>query len=49
MDAARGNFETVERLRARIQALQAAPRTHLAVLRTGVAAVDALLPAGGFP
>jgi recombination protein RecA len=49
MDAARGNLETVERLRAHIQALQAAPRTHLAVLRTGVAAVDALLPAGGFP
>jgi recombination protein RecA len=49
MDAARRNVETVERLRAHIQALQAAPRTHLAVLRTGVAAVDALLPAGGFP
>jgi recombination protein RecA len=49
MDAARGNAETVERLRARIQTLRAAPRTHLAVLRTGVAAVDALLPAGGFP
>lgn len=49
MEAARGNRETVERLRAHIQALQAAPRTHLAVLRTGVAAVDALLPAGGFP
>jgi recombination protein RecA len=49
MDAARGNAETVERLRAHIQTLQAAPRTHLAVLRTGVAAVDALLPAGGFP
>jgi recombination protein RecA len=48
MDAAR-NAETVERLRARISTLQAAPRTHLAVLRTGVAAVDALLPAGGFP
>jgi len=49
MDAARVNAETVERLRARIRALQAAPRTHLAVLRTGVAPVDALLPAGGFP
>jgi recombination protein RecA len=49
MDAARSNAETVERLRAHIQTLQAAPRTHLAVLRTGVAAVDALLPAGGFP
>jgi recombination protein RecA len=49
MDAARANVETVERLRAHIQTLQAAPRTHLAVLRTGVAAVDALLPGGGFP
>ena len=49
MDAARSNAETVERLRARISTLQAAPRTHLAVLRTGVPAVDALLPAGGFP
>jgi recombination protein RecA len=49
MDAARNQAETVERLRARISSLQAAPRTHLAVLRTGVAAVDALLPAGGFP
>jgi recombination protein RecA len=49
MDVARRNVETVERLRAHIQALQAAPRTHLAVLRTGVEAVDALLPAGGFP
>ena len=49
MDAARSNAQTVERLRARISTLQAAPRTHLAVLRTGVAAVDALLPAGGFP
>jgi recombination protein RecA len=49
MDAARSHAETVERLRAHIQTLQAAPRTHLAVLRTGVAEVDALLPAGGFP
>jgi recombination protein RecA len=49
MDAARNQAETVERLRARISSLQAAPRTHLAVLPTGVAAVDALLPAGGFP
>jgi hypothetical protein len=48
MDAARV-AETVERLRMRIHTLQAAPRTHLAVVRTGVAAVDALLPAGGFP
>jgi recombination protein RecA len=49
MDAARVNPQTVERLRARIQALQAGPRAHFTVLRTGVAAVDALLPAGGFP
>lgn len=49
MDTGRVNAQTVERLRAHIQALQASPRTHLAVLRTGVAAVDALLPAGGFP
>ncbi|RJS25160.1 recombinase RecA [Corallococcus sp. H22C18031201] len=39
----------VEQLRERIRRLQAAPRQYLAVLRTGVAAVDALLPAGGFP
>jgi recombination protein RecA len=49
MDVARSNAETLERLRARISTLQAAPRAHLAVLRTGVEAVDALLPAGGFP
>jgi recombination protein RecA len=49
MDAARVNAETVERLRMRIHALQAAPRTYLAVLPTGVQVVDALLPAGGFP
>ena len=49
MDAARGHVETVERLRAHIQALQAAPRSPLAVLRTGVAEVDGLLPTGGFP
>lgn len=49
MDTGRVNAETVERLRAHIQALQASPRLHLSVLRTGVLAVDALLPAGGFP
>ncbi|HXX29974.1 MAG TPA: recombinase RecA [Myxococcaceae bacterium] len=49
MDGAQVNVQTVERLRARIEALRAAPRTHLAVLRTGVREVDALLPGGGFP
>ncbi|QSQ25810.1 recombinase RecA [Pyxidicoccus parkwayensis] len=39
----------VEQLRERIRQLQAAPRRYLAVLRTGMEAVDALLPAGGFP
>ncbi|MBF5040984.1 recombinase RecA [Aggregicoccus sp. 17bor-14] len=40
---------TVEQLRERIRQLQAAPRSYLATLRTGVAAFDALLPAGGLP
>lgn len=40
---------TVEQLRERIRKLQAAPRSHLATLRTGVTAFDALLPAGGLP
>ena len=39
----------VEQLRERIRQLQAAPRSYLATLRTGVAEVDALLPSGGFP
>ncbi|WP_342381804.1 recombinase RecA [Myxococcus stipitatus] len=39
----------VEQLRERIRQLQAAPRRYLAVLRTGMEAVDALLPSGGFP
>lgn len=39
----------VEQLRERIRALQAAPRRYLAVLRTGMESVDALLPSGGFP
>jgi recombination protein RecA len=39
----------VEQLREKIRQLQAAPRRYLAVLRTGMEAVDALLPAGGFP
>jgi hypothetical protein len=39
----------VEQLRERIRQLQAAPRSYVATLRTGVAEVDALLPSGGFP
>ncbi|MCE9670242.1 recombinase RecA [Myxococcus stipitatus] len=39
----------VEQLRERIRQLQAEPRRYLSVLRTGLEAVDALLPAGGFP
>lgn len=39
----------VEQLRERIRQLQAAPRAYVAALRTGIEAVDALLPAGGFP
>lgn len=39
----------VEELRERIRQLQAAPRRSLPVLRTGVDAVDALLPMGGLP
>ena len=40
---------TVEQLRERIRKLQAAPRSYLATLRTGVGAFDSLLPAGGLP
>ena len=40
---------TVEQLRERIRKLQAAPRSYLATLRTGVGAFDALLRAGGLP
>jgi hypothetical protein len=39
----------VEQLRERIRQFQAAPRSYLATLRTGVEEVDALLPSGGFP
>jgi recombination protein RecA len=49
MEAAATNAKTVEFLRDRIRELQAAPRQYLAVLRTGVAELDALLPAGGLP
>jgi len=49
MDAAAAREVTVERLRAQIQKLQAAPRQYLSVLRTGIAALDGLLPCGGLP
>jgi hypothetical protein len=45
----RSGGAVVEQLRERIRQLQAAPRSYLAVLRTGMEAVDALLPSGGFP
>ena len=39
----------VDQLREQIRRLQAAPRTYVTHLRTGVAPLDALLPGGGFP
>jgi len=49
MEAARiEKAGTVELLRERIRKLQAAPRQHLSVLRTGIPAFDALL-GGGLP
>ncbi|RKG59789.1 recombinase RecA [Corallococcus sp. AB011P] len=45
----RSGLAVVEELRERIRQLQAAPRSALSVLRTGVDAVDALLPQGGLP
>jgi len=42
-------LEKVAQLRERIRALEAAPRQLLSVVRTGVAAFDALLPQGGLP
>ncbi|MGA9524461.1 MAG: recombinase RecA [Myxococcaceae bacterium] len=48
MDAAR-NMAVVEQLREQIRKLQAAPRSYLAVLRTGVAPFDGLFPEGGLP
>ncbi|MCY1047471.1 recombinase RecA [Corallococcus sp. bb12-1] len=45
----RSGLGVVEELRERIRQLQAAPRRALSVLRTGVDAVDALLPMGGLP
>lgn len=40
---------TVERLRDQIRRLQAAPRSYLSVLRTGVERFDRLMPGGGLP
>ena len=48
-EAVASNTTMVERLRARIRALEAAPRSYLSVLRTGVEAFDRLFPAGGLP
>jgi hypothetical protein len=48
-EAVASNAATVERLRERIRSLEAAPRSYLSVLRTGVAPFDALFPAGGLP
>jgi hypothetical protein len=44
-----GTGSVVEQLRERIRQLQAAPRSYVATLRTGVEAFDGLLPSGGFP
>ena len=46
---AAGQSGTVERLRERIRALQAAPREYLAVLRTGVKGFEGLFVGGGVP
>ncbi|AKQ66009.1 RecA protein [Myxococcus hansupus] len=48
-EVGQGTGSVVEQLRERIRQLQAAPRRYLAVLRTGLEAVDALLPTGGLP
>lgn len=47
--AVAADSSTLERLREQIRKLQAAPRSSLAVLPTGVEAFDALLPTGGLP
>ncbi len=49
MDAAMKSSVTVEQLQEQIRRLQAAPREYLAVLRTGIRALDELLPGGGVP
>jgi recombination protein RecA len=48
MEAAR-NAAVVAQLREQIRKLQAAPRSHLAVLRTGIVPLDGLFPEGGLP
>lgn len=47
--AAVKNQAVVEQLKEQIRRLQAAPRSYLAALRTGVAAFDGLFPEGGLP
>src|SRR5258708_16703791 len=44
-----GAAQRWESLRKEIRKLQAAPRTSLAVLKTGVAAFDSWMPGGGLP
>lgn len=44
-----GAAQRLESLRKQIRKLQAAPRTYLAVLKTGVAAFDSWMPGGGLP
>lgn len=43
------DLATIERLREQIRKLQAAPRTYLSGLRTGIAPFDGLFPGGGLP
>lgn len=47
--AATKSAVVVEKLREEIRRLQAAPRSYLVALRTGVTAFDALFPDGGLP
>src|SRR5258708_11934317 len=44
-----GAAQRLESLRKQIRKLQAAPRTYLAVLKTGVAAFDSWMPGEGLP
>src|SRR5260370_42640445 len=44
-----GAAQRLESLRKQIRKLQAAPRTYLAVLKTGIAAFDSWMPGGGLP
>ncbi len=48
MEAAQANNQ-IERLRQQIRKLQAAPRSYLAALQTGIRPLDELLPANGLP